>query len=60
MSERRQRQTIPPATRPPPPAVHILRCTRCHRVLAHVTLTPGSVVEIRCRSCTTINSLKAS
>lgn len=48
------------ATRRQEPAtMHVLRCSCCRRVLAHVRLTPGSVVEIKCKHCHEVTAIRA-
>lgn len=29
------------------------RCPKCNRILAKLRLTPGSQIEVKCRSCNT-------
>ncbi len=42
-----------PASAPPPAATTLqsVRCKKCRRVIAMATLAPGSVLELKCRSC---------
>ena len=35
----------------PPIELTAVRCPKCGRMLAKVSLTPGSIIEIQCKSC---------
>jgi len=40
------------------PELEVWRCPHCSRILAKLTLAPGSVVEVKCGSCKTFSRLE--
>lgn len=43
---------------PVPPVLVAWRCRCCSRILAKLVLAPGSIIEIRCKSCGTFSLLE--
>lgn len=42
----------------PPTPLHAWRCQSCGRLLATLRLMPGSVLQIKCERCNTLNALE--
>jgi phage FluMu protein Com len=40
------------------PPLEVWRCFGCSRILAKLRLAPGSVVEVKCRSCSRLSTLE--
>lgn len=51
MTEDRPEYDQQPTPARPPIELTAVRCPKCGRMLAKVLLTPGSIIEIQCKSC---------